>query len=185
MLLLFKEITMFENITRAQFSVDTVFPTIQTFATVLATEALGRLGHYNVSVQSTALIAFSAALLSAVANNFFENKIYQALAVPVSVAGGLLAHRFFYPGKELSAIANAKEIAIVSVILLSVKLVADNLYRFKAAAEEVEKEVKEIAQDAKDDVKKGAEVVLEAVEEGADKVAKGAKDLKEKVEKKV
>lgn len=181
MLLLFKEITMFENITRADFSIDTVFPAVQTFTALLAAEALGRLGHYKVSAQSTVLIAGIASLLSALANKFFENKIYQALAVPVSVAGGLLAHRFFYPGRELSAIANVQEIVIISAILLSVKLLADNWNRLKGAAEEVEKEVKEVAQDLKDGAKKVAGAGLDVADEVLQEADAGVKDLEDKV----
>jgi hypothetical protein len=88
---------MFENITRESFKVDTVLPAIQMASTVLATQILGRLGQYSVSVQTTVLVSFTAGLVSSLANNFFTDKIYQYLALAGSVGASLVVHRFLFP----------------------------------------------------------------------------------------
>lgn len=158
---------MFDNITRAQFSVDLVIPAIQTASAFVITQACGRLGHYSVSSQSTILLGFTASLLSGLANNFFSKQAYQYIAIPVSVAAGLVAHSFFYQGKQLHQSAYLKEIAIVTAVLLAVRAIANNWQRFTAEAKKVEAEVKNAAT-------KAEVAALNVAEGAADAVAKGA-----------
>lgn len=163
---------MFDNISREQFRIDTVLPAIQTATTFIGTQVLGRLGHYSFSAQTTAVVTIPATLLSSLANNFFTKTLYQYLAIPVGVAVGVLSHRFFYPGNNLDAIANVKEIVIISAFLVTVKAIAENIHRLR-----------EIGKDGEKKVLQGVEKVAEGVEAGAKKIDEAAKAKVEELEK--
>ena len=114
--------------TREQFRVDTVLPAIQTAASIFAAQILGRLGHYSVSSQTIALVAIVASVVSSLAQNIFEKAAYQYASIPVGVAVGVVAQRFFYPA---TPVLDFKGILLLVSILSSVKLISENLYRLR------------------------------------------------------
>lgn len=116
---------------RENFLVDTLIPIIQTAATIAATQVLGRLGHYVVSLQTAAVISATAALVASFASNFFTKAYAYYATLPVGIAAGLAVHKFLYSNASIQGIIDPKGAVIVFAILASVKLIADNLYRFK------------------------------------------------------
>lgn len=164
------------EITREQFKIDTIVPAVQTAASFLATQVLGRLGHYTVSAHSAVLLSLGSSLLASLANNFFENKIYQYLAIPVTVAGTIVANHFLFAGKELASITNAKTFAILTVALLAVKIAADNLYRLEWVKDSIVNAFKKAEE-------KGEAVATEAAKSTLTEVAKTAEKIEDEAEK--
>ena len=173
---------MFDNITRDQFRIDTVIPAIQTAATIAAATVAGRMGHYSVAATTTYGVGLTASTLSAVAANFFANVLYQYLAIPVTVVASFVLHRFI-AGEGLNVIASIKEIAIISAILVAVKLVADNIGRLKKVEEKVVEAVKEVVAVEKG-VLEGADVVAKTVEKGAAEASEKIEEMEKELEKK-
>ena len=123
---------MFDNLTREQFRIDTIFPAIQTAAVLIVTQILGRLGQYSVSLQTTALVTITASLTSSLAQNIFNKAAHQYASIPFGVAVGITAHRFFYPRTSIRAVFDVKSVLILLAALSAVKLGADNLYRLRS-----------------------------------------------------
>lgn len=183
---------MFDKITREQFRIDTVLPAIQTSATFLSAQILGRLGHYSVSPQTTVLLSLTASLVSSLADNFFAKAIYRYLAIPVGVGAGIVAQRLFYPNHQLNAAAHVKEILIISAIIIAVKLIADNMHRIGLAknkveetAAQVKQEVETIAEKAVATVEEGATAIKNTAVKALGKVEDGAKEVINAAEKAV
>lgn len=174
---------MFDNITRDQFRIDTVIPAIQTAATIAAATVAGRMGHYSVAATTTYGVGLTASTLSAVAANFFANVLYQYLAIPVTVVASFVLHRFI-AGEGLNVLASIKEIAIISAVLVAVKLVADNIGRLKKVEEKVVEAVKKEVVAVEKGVLEGADVVAKTVEKGAAEASEKIEEMEKELEKK-
>jgi hypothetical protein len=108
------------NIIQARCRTDLIVPAIQVAATYLTTQVLRNLGKYTVSPQTTVLVSVVAATVSSFSLSL--NKRYVPYAsLPVGIAAGLAAHRFFYPDIPFRRLLDWKGLLIIGTVLASVK----------------------------------------------------------------
>lgn len=162
---------MFNRLTRDSFNVDLLIPAIQTAATFVAAQILGRMGHYTMSNQTAVLISGVASVTASFASNFFNKASLYYAALPVGIGAGVVAHTFFYPTVAINQVINVKGFVAIAAVLASVKLVVDNTAFFRRQAERVEEDLAEVE-----------DVVLEKTERVLQKAHDHVEKKKEELE---
>jgi len=110
------------------FRVDLLGPVIQTATTFVAAQALGSLGKYNVSNQTTVLVSSIATVFSSFAANIFnKNSSFSYIAIPVGMALGVVANNFFYPEVALNQVLDVKGAIVIAVVIAAVKFFSERV----------------------------------------------------------
>lgn len=132
---------MFHEFSMKNFHVDTILPAMQTCATVIVTQALGRLGHYAISPQTTVLVSLTAGVTSSFANNIFKQKALQYVSIPIGIAAGIGVNCFFYPATSFTDVLDPKGMLLVMAILCSVKFISENFSSLKKDVKNLENKI--------------------------------------------
>lgn len=103
------------------------FPEFQTLAATAATQVVGYLGLFSVTVPSTLLITGSAALVASYAKRYFaERKGAEVAGTILGALAGLAVDKLlFYPAGKFSPLA----FIAINIALLAVKFVNDRANR--------------------------------------------------------
>ena len=169
------------------FRIETIVPAIQTAVASLASEILGYLNQHKVgSLQSVVLISGAASLISSLANNIFQNVYIRYLAIPASVGLGVAAHRFFYPATSLNNVLDARGAIVLTLVLIAVRLAADNAHRLRKKVEEGAANIEEGAVKVEHGIEEAGKEAYEKAKEGIEatkaELAKLYEKSKEKLE---
>lgn len=155
-------------IERKDFTIDTVFPAIQTGASVVAGAFVGHLANFNVSNFFVARIALVASLLSAIANNVLENVYYQYAAIPVITASVIAGNSLLYGANVVKSFA-VKEFGLITIVLLGTKLIAHHKDTLLSYVRKGEEKAKEVAKDVENKTGQALQNAGTALKENAAK----------------
>jgi hypothetical protein len=128
---------------REDFKIDLVFPVAQTVAAALiATQVIGRLGHFAFSIQTAVLLGAVGTKIAAIAERHYRDSEYiqyiRYAAIPVGVLAALPVHLFFYPAIPLAAIISVKGFIVLSGVLAAIRYASDHIPSFKSNEREAE-----------------------------------------------
>lgn len=163
---------MFNGLTRNSFNVDLLIPAIQTAATFVAAQILGRLGQYTMSNQTALLVSGVASVVASFASNFFNKACLYYAAIPIGIGTGLATHMFFYPTRAFNQVLDTKGILIIAAVLVSVKLIADNLSFLRRQEQKIEENILDVEENILDEAEK-------VIKEGKEHVENKKEELKE------
>ena len=118
--------------TRKDFKIDLVFPVAQAITgAIIATQLVGRLGHFAVSLPSTLLLGVVGATIAAIAERHFRDQketFFKTYApIPAGLLVALPVHLLLFPEISLTAVISVKGFIVLSGVLAAIRYASDHV----------------------------------------------------------